>query len=265
MAGEKLMGKDKIVPKNNQQNHEEDDLGILFFKDERETTTDNAPQVSPFAKSPLMSDMARVSPLDALKKSVKRTAEEIKQHDAEIKAEEQKKEEEKREEAKTEKEAPSLAKEEKPTKKKKESSLLAKCMPFIYDEEGINYAEEKPDYTLESVEDIIESAERRADERIARMYNLKAEDVQSIRKEKPEPEEAKTATLMSEETSIKKPVKIGDEVFTAAKLFEAAPVPTESETLFDDLTARRTDVIGTESVITVYSAQGGMVTNLSSI
>ncbi len=255
MAGEKLMGKDKIDPKNEQLNTEVDDHGILFFNDERGKEEEKTP-ASPFAKNPLMSDMARVSPLDALKKSVKRTAEEIKQQSAEKMAEQ---EEQKQDESqKAQSEASPSVKEEKPKRKKRESTLLAKCMPFIYDEEGISYAEEKPDYTLESVEDIIESAERRADERIARMYNLKAAEVQSIRKEKAAAPISERATLTNEETSIKRPVKIGDEVFTAAKLFESTPVPTESETLFDDLTARRTDVVGKESVISVYSAQGGM-------
>ena len=91
------------------------------------------------------------------------------------------------------------------------------------------------------------------------MYNLRATEIQNIGKEAEKVEEKpQKAVLTSMETSIKKPVRIGDEVSIAAKLFEETPVPEKSETLFDDLTARRTDIVGKESVITVYSAQGGM-------
>ena len=267
------MGKDKDILQNEEITTEEDQ-GILFFRDER---GEDKNTFSSIYKTASMNNMPKVSPLDALKSSVMRTATEIKKQDTEVK---DNKEEKKAPEVKAENKKPFTAamlftaekeepkedkkvveKESEPTvyRPKKESSLLAKCMPFIYDEEGVNYAEEKPDYTLESVEDIITSAERRADERIARMYNLKANEIQNIGKETEKTEEKpQKAVLTSMETSIKKPVKIGDEVSTAAKLFEEAPVPEKSETLFDDLTARRTDMVGKESVITVYSAQGGM-------
>lgn len=267
------MGKDKDTLQKEKINTEEDQ-GILYFRDER--GEEAGKPFSSMYKNVSMNNMPRVSPLDALKSTVMRTASEIKKQETDShpqKAEEKKpqpkaaenkkpftadmlftleREPKKAEETKTQK-AP-----ETPVRKpKKESSLLAKCMPFIYDEEGISYAEEKPDYTLESVEDIITSAERRADERIARMYNLKANEIQNIREKQAE-EKPQKAVLTNAETSIKKPVKIGDEITTAAKLFESAPVPEKSETLFDDLTARRTDMVGKESVISVYSAQGGM-------
>ena len=236
------MGTDKLFHKKDESKTEEDDRGILFFQDERGKSEEETAPIIPFGAGQTMKEIERISPLEAVKRSVMRTAEEIKQSDAESKAEE-----------KPEEVSPKPSR-----KKKKESTLLAKCMPFIYDEEGVNYAEEKPDYTLESVEDIIESAERRADERIARMYNLKTSEVSHIGGKKPAEEKPQTATLKSAKTSIRKGTKIGDEVFTAAKLFETAPIPKVSETLFDDLTARRTDVVGKENVITVYSAQGGM-------
>ena len=94
----------------------------------------------------------------------------------------------------------------------KTSSLLAKCMPFISDEQGNSYVEEKPDYTLQSVENIIESAEKRADERIARMYNLKPSDIQRIGTDTPHEDEEPVSKpkLRLEENSFKKPLKIGD-------------------------------------------------------
>lgn len=270
------MGKDKDILQNEQLNNEEDQ-GILFFRDER---GEDKSTFSSIYKTASMNNMPKVSPLDALKSSVMRTATEIKKQEAEapkkeekpapeVKAENKKpftadmlftvEKDEPKEEPKAAEKANEKETEPAPRRPKRESSLLAKCMPFIYDEEGINYAEEKPDYTLESVEDIITSAERRADERIARMYNLRATEIQNIGKEAEKVEEKpQKAVLTSMETSIKKPVRIGDEVSIAAKLFEETPVPEKSETLFDDLTARRTDMVGKESVITVYSAQGGM-------
>ena len=114
-------------------------------------------------------DFSAINPLEALRNSVKST---VRQG-----AEEEKQNEGPAAHEKTPEPAP--ATEIRP-KKPRTSSLLAKCMPYIYDDEGHSYAEEKPDYTLESVEDIIESAEKRANEKIARMYNLKPSEVQSI-------------------------------------------------------------------------------------
>ena len=230
-----LKGKD--IPSNDQFNNDEFE-GIIFFDDQRKEEKKEATTKKADLKE-IASTNAQISPLDALINSVNRTVEEIKRDAAELK--------------------PMVAAEVKPEpekvaeKKSRESSLLAKCMPYIYDEQGVNYAEEKPDYTLESVEEIIESAERRADERLAKMYNLRVEA--STNSQKSKHTEAK---LLNEETSIKKPEPIKNEEFAEAKLFETASIPKISETLFDDLTARRTDVIGEEKVTSVYSAQGGM-------
>lgn len=141
-----------------------------------------------------------------------------------------------------------------PNQAKKTSSLLAKCMPFISDEQGNSYVEEKPDYTLQSVENIIESAERRADERIARMYNLKPSDIQKIGSDTPAevkgPEEKPKLRL--EETSFKKPLKIGDVAVSSSK-YDTVSFPKLSKTLFDDFSARRTDADGDEKVAVPYS------------
>ncbi len=141
-------------------------------------------------------------------------------------------------------------------KLKKTSNLLARCMPYISDDHG-NYVPEKPDYTLESVEDIIESAKKRADEKIARMYNLKPSDIQHIGETASSPPPAPAAPvkkpkLRLEESSIKKALKIGDTTRAVTK-YDTVQIPKITQTLFDDLTGRRTDVFGEENVITAYS------------
>ena len=142
-------------------------------------------------------------------------------------------------------------------KVRKTSSLLAKCMPYISDDHG-NYVPEKPDYTLESVEDIIESAKKRADEKIAMMYNLKPSDVERIGDTAPKAPPVPVAPvkkpkLRLEESSIKKALKIGDTTRAVTK-YDTVQIPKMTQTLFDDLTGRRTDVFGEENVITTYSS-----------
>ncbi len=204
-----------------------------------EGSVNQAPKKEPV---PVRTDFSVINPLQALKESVKKT---VRQGE---------------EEEKKQAEAP--APEKKP-QKKKTSSLLAKCMPYIYDDEGNSYAEERPDYTLESVEDIIESAEKRANEKIARMYNLKPSEVQSIGSDtpnKPTEEETPAPTGVKfrlKETSIRKPLKIG-EVGPSATKFDTVQIPKVTNTLFDDFSARRTDVIEEENVTTTYSEQGGI-------
>jgi len=234
-----LMGKE-ISPKDNKNKAEEvDTKGILFFKDERalmEHTAKHGTQNGVGFGAPVS------SPLDALMQTVNRTVDQAK---ANLEEEAKKAEEQ--------------SKTEEPQKPKRQSTLLQRCMPYIYDEQGVNCAEDnKPDYTLESVEDIIESAEKRASEKIARMYNLRASEVETIGEEKPQPQAEPKPKLMSSETSVKRAPKIGDEPFSAAKLFETASFPKVSETLFDDLTAHRTDMVGNEKVTSAYSEQGGM-------
>lgn len=244
----KLGKKQGLTPIEELNSEKTNDIGILFFKDERNTVTpaeetDTENDGVGFAASISVKPFAS-SPIDTLKKSLNRTVEEAK------------KEEEKQQNPEpVDEPEPETQKQEK--KPRKTSTLLARCMPYIYDEEGVNCAEEKPDYTLESVEDIIESAEKRANEKIARMYNLRKVEVESIGNEA-KPKSEPKPKLLKQETSVKKATKIGDEPFSAAKLFETAPIPKLSDTLFDDLTARRTDLVGEEKVISAYSAQGGM-------
>ncbi|MBR6573105.1 MAG: hypothetical protein IKK77_05270 [Clostridia bacterium] len=113
------------------------------------------------------------------------------------------------------------------------SSLLEKCLPFIYDEDGEICIDDKPDYTLESVDDIINSAERRAKQKIAKLYNLQFD---SDKNEIVEPEE---------ETKVKEEADI--------KVVEKLEMPTQSDILLDDLAGKRTVVTPTESFTTTYS------------
>lgn len=148
----------------------------------------------------------------------------------------------------------------KTTVPKKTSSLLAKCMPFISDEQGNRYMEEKPNYTLESVEDIIQSAERKADEKIAKMYNLSEDDIQRIgtgtparaQKASAEPEKTEKPRIRVQQTSVKRPLKIGETAAATTK-YDTVSIPKVSNTLFDDFSARRTDVEGDERITTSYS------------
>lgn len=139
--------------------------------------------------------------------------------------------------------------EEKPIKK---SNLLAKCMPYIYDDDGINYVEEKPNYTLESVEDIIQSVEKRANEKIAKMYSLKSVEVESIGTEKTEDEKPVRLTQNSASPKPSVGTKIGEEV-KPTSLFDTAAFPKVSDTLFDDFSARRTEVSEDATVTTTYT------------
>ncbi len=212
----------------------------------------------------ILSAMGGASPLDSLKKSVQTAVEEGKKEaaEAEKKATDEKRaaEEKNTESKKTVGAAQNISH---PKKREKTSSLLAKCMPYIYDDHTGSYPEEKPDYTLESVENIIESAEKRASEKIARMYNLKTSDVEHIgvtpaKKTSKAEEPDERPRLRLEESSFKKPLKIGDTGRAKSKKFDTVQIPKVSATLFDDFSARRTDISEGENITTPYSAQGGM-------
>ncbi len=238
---------------------QEDEAFKAATKKAENTAKTAAPEV-------ILTNIGSIDPLKALKNTVKQAVEEGRLEDEAKKETTEYGEEKAADESSIEKiisaANPPSVKKGAERKKKKTSSLLAKCMPYIYDDQGNSYAEEKPNYTLESVEDIIESAEKRADEKIARMYNLKAADIQRIGGEdvqKAEP--VKTASkpkLRVQETSVAKPLKIGDTLENPSQKFDTMSIPKVSTTLFDDFSGRRTDVAGEENIITPYSAQGGM-------
>ncbi len=125
------------------------------------------------------------------------------------------------------------------------SSLLEKCLPFIYDEDGEICIDDKPDYTLESVDDIINSAEKRAKEKIAKLYNLNYDQKKEEFVEPVKPE----VTVSSSDTGDKnskfntKPVDLPSDI----------ELPTKADVLLDDLNGKRTEVTATESITTTYS------------
>ena len=115
----------------------------LFQEQNNNTRTDEVNKANPTDNAPkresIPVDFAAINPLEALRKSVKSTVLQG--------AEEEKEGQSEKPSTLEAKPAPSAtvptANTSKP--KKKTSSLLAKCMPYIYDDEGHNYAEEKPD------------------------------------------------------------------------------------------------------------------------
>lgn len=147
----------------------------------------------------------------------------------------------------------------------KTSTLLAKCMPYIYDDDGVNYVEEKPNYTLESVEDIISTVEQKANEKIAKMYGLDSLEVDNANPVSPLKEEAKAEVKPKVEEPIQeevKPetVKIGQEVKPSAS-FDTTSFPKVSATLFDDFSSRRTEMSDTGPITTTYTQFNEMQSN----
>ncbi len=188
------------------------------------------------------------SPLEALKKQMTKNAEEISvEKPAEVF------------ESKTEERV-----EEKPEEKAEESplvqlhitkskpSLLKRCMPYIYDEEGVSQVDTKPDYVLESVEDIIRSAEQRAEEKIAERYKFtdaKGNAIKNITVEasvKPAPTPVPVLKSIDEPTV---PVSL----------------PTAANILFDDFSGKKTVVTENNSVTTAYSKLTNLQTGIEDI
>ena len=126
------------------------------------------------------------------------------------------------------------------------SSLLEKCLPFIYEEDGEICIEDKPDYTLESVDDIINSAEKRAKEKIAKLYNLNYDEK---KEEFVEPEKSgiKNSSFTAND---KDDNKIKTKTINLSKDIE---LPTKADVLLDDLSGKRTEITPTESITTTYS------------
>lgn len=215
------------------------DSFVLPFITEEQTSTKASPKAPPkhIKTSPLSA-----SPLDLLKKSVKENAQNIAE------------EKNSADEQMLIKMAENINRHQQPQKPKRQESLLAKCMPYIYDENGVSQVDDKPDYTLESVEDIIEAAEKRASQKIAKMYNLKKSEVQetSFQNTHDDIEHEPRSRLRAQNTSIKKAVKIGESA-RSSSLFDTVSIPKITDTLFDDFSARRTDVVEDESTIMTYS------------
>lgn len=215
---------------------------LLFPFVKNEKNAESTPKTSPaHSAESIHNSIGNINPLEALRNSVLKTAAENRQEESETKAK-----------------TPATEAENKPADRaKRTSSLLAKCMPYISDDLGNTYADEKPDYTLESVEDIIESAEKRADEKIARMYNLKPTVIEAVDEPEEPAEPEQRPKLKFEKTSVKRPLKIGEVANPEQRVFDTVAIPKVSATLFDDFSARRTDISDGDNVITPYSAPVG--------
>lgn len=142
----------------------------------------------------------------------------------------------------------------------KTSTLLAKCMPYIYDDDGVNYVEEKPNYTLESVEDIISSVEKKANERIAKMYGIKPSDADGAKTDDfkaPKREEKPKVEIKPKTPAQPTVTKIGQEV-KPTSVFDTTSFPKVSDTLFDDFSSRRTEMSDTGPITTTYTQFNNM-------
>lgn len=187
-----------------------------------------------------------VSPLDALKNQMAKNAVEL---GAEQPAAEETKPELLKEEKAPEAESPLVELHI----KKSKSSLLKRCMPYIYDEEGVSQVDTKPDYVLESVEDIIRSAEQRAEEKIAERYKFTDSSGKPI----------KTIQI---ETSINEPVKVeAEKPVVAEDATKPLTLPQNADILFDDFSGKKTVVTPRESVTVPYSNVTNIQTGIQDI
>ena len=115
------------------------------------------------------------------------------------------------------------------TVRNKRGSLYAKCLPYIYDESGIKYEEEKPKYTLESVENIIDSAERAAEEKLSKLYNLSFEHSENKNDETPAEENEPVRFKIGDKSRNKEQEN--------RRLVDSTP--TKANTLLDDFSGKR--------------------------
>lgn len=139
-------------------------------------------------------------------------------------------------------------------KPKERVSLLKRCMPYIYDEDGVSQVDTKPDYVLESVDDIIRSAEKRANEKIAERYKLTDKNGKQIKIESVENESVK------KEEPVIIPVTKAEIPKT-----EKISLPQKADILFDDFNSKRTEVTPTESITTAYSKLTDLHTGIKGI
>ncbi len=225
-------GKDKTAQ---ELNTEKETVMVFPFAKDESASPKYTPSVIKGERAP--------SPLDLLKKSVKQNAG-TEKNEPKLTKDEQK----------LVKLAENINKPAEPkTKPKNSGSLLAKCMPYIYDDKGISQVDDKPDYTLESVEDIIEAAEKRANQKIAQMYNLRNKEVESISAEKKDETVTDKPRLINQSTSIKKAIRIGEPVSLAPASFDTVSLPKITDTLFDDFSGRRTEMVEQTKVSVAYS------------
>lgn len=128
------------------------------------------------------------------------------------------------------------------------SSLLKRCMPYIYDEQGVSQVDTKPDYVLESVDDIIRAAEERAKERIAERYRFTDEQGRT----RPVTVEKLDASAAPEPMRTEEPQEAPKSAEPAKKP-ESAVVVTSGSIIFDDFSGKRTVVTENDTITTPYS------------
>ena len=135
---------------------------------------------------------------------------------------------------------------------KTKDSLLKRCMPYIYDDQGISQVNTKPDYVLESVEDIIKSAEQRAEEKIAKRYKLTDSKGNAVKLERIE------SSVNTKGTATQSLIQKKEKPVSKVSL------PTSADILFDDFSGKRTEITPTESVTTTYSKLTDLQTGIGS-
>ncbi len=101
-------------------------------------------------------------------------------------------------------------------------SLVARCLPFMIDDEGNNVSENQPPvYTLDSVDDIINSFEKKAEEKITGLYTAKSDASETPKattiSAKPIVNEIKTFQSSVEDTKIIRGKVIGKNPLGAAE------------------------------------------------
>ena len=113
----------------------------------------------------------------------------------------------------------------------KGGSLLAKCLPFIYDD-NVKYEDEKPAYTLESVENIIASTEKGGTEKAPTKIKIAS---------------AETAR------SKQKRFKMGERANCSNEEHRRLPdvAPTKATTLFDDFSGKHTMIAEDGSTVEI--------------
>ncbi len=124
-----------------------------------------------------------------------------------------------------------VPKDAKPKKTAKSGSLLAKCLPFIYEENAV-VEEEKPKYTLESVDTILAASEGNKEEKSLPKIKMPSSDSARAKQKR---------------------FRIGDRSFNSAEENRRLPdaAPTKATTLFDDFSGKHTMIAEDGSTVEI--------------
>lgn len=118
-----------------------------------------------------------------------------------------------------------------PKKTAKSGSLLAKCLPFIYEENAV-VEEEKPKYTLDSVDTILAASEGKVEEKSLPKIKMPSSDSARMKQKR---------------------FKIGDRSFDSNQENRRLPdaAPTKATTLFDDFSGKHTMIAEDGSTVEI--------------